>query len=130
MPDITSRKEIEQLMHAFYAKAMTDELIGFYFTSIVPLQLDHHIPIITDFWEGILFGADKYQGNPMKIHEHIHHLAAFKDEHFNRWLLLFCNTTDELFEGENAARIKQRATSIATTMKIKLVYGGISKQTS
>lgn len=128
MKDIETRYDINELMHAFYAKAMQDEEIGFYFTEVIPLNLEQHLPVIVSFWENVLFGADSYQGNPMKVHEHIHKLSAFTEKHFNRWLYLFHLTVDELFKGDNAERIKQRATSIATVMKIKLIYGGISKQ--
>lgn len=127
MKDIETREDIDKLMQAFYAKAMTDEEIGFYFTEVIPLNLEQHLPVIAGFWENVLFGTDSYQGNPMKVHEHIHHLSAFTEKHFNKWLYLFSTITDELFKGDNAELIKQRATSIATIMKIKFVYGGISK---
>jgi len=41
-------------------------------------------------------------------------------EHFQKWLLLFTETVDQLFEGEKAELAKQRATSIATVMQIKM----------
>jgi hemoglobin len=62
----------------------------------------------------------------MQIHKQIHDKSAFQDEHFQRWLQLFKETVDELYEGDKAFLIKQRAVSIATVMKIKLVHGGIN----
>ena len=119
--DIATRKDIDGLLAAFYEKAIKDGVIGFYFTEVVPLKLDDHLPVIGDFWESVLFGTDNYHGNPIKIHQHIHQLSPFNAAHFDQWVKLFCATADQLFEGENTERIKQRAASIATVMKIKLL---------
>ena len=127
MADIANRNDIIQLMKAFYAKAFADELIGFYFTEVTKLDLEKHLPTIADFWETVLLNVNKYHGDPMKVHKHIHELSAFKDEHFNRWVHLFKQTVDELFVGEVAERAKQRAESIGTVMKIKFIHQGIQK---
>lgn len=127
MKDIEERKDLFELLEAFYVKAFADELIGFYFTDVIKLDLETHLPIITDFWESVLLNIKQYRGDVMKLHQHINHLSPFKEEHFNRWVKLFCTTVDEFYEGEVAERAKQRAVSIATIMKIKLIYGGINR---
>lgn len=123
MNDISSRADIENIMVSFYGKALTDDTIGHYFTKTVILDMDKHIPIITNFWETVLFNKSSYYGNVFGVHEHIHKLARFEDKHFARWLSLFKETVDELFAGENTEKIKQRAESIATVMRVKLVHG-------
>jgi hemoglobin len=128
MKDITNRQDIEELLKSFYEKAFKDELIGFYFTEVVKLNLETHLPIIADFWETILLHSSKYNGDPMNVHKHIHALSPFKPEHFDRWVLLFQQTVSGIFEGNIAELAKQRAASIATVMKIKLLYGGIEKR--
>ncbi len=125
MNDIESRADLEKLMVSFYGKALKDDVIGFFFTEVVALNMDTHMPIIVDFWETVVFNKTKYHGNTFGVHEHIHQLSAFRDEHFLRWVSLFKQTVDALFEGDKAALIKQRAESIATVMRIKLVHGGI-----
>ncbi len=122
MPDIETRVDIEQLMNAFYAKAIHDKQIGHYFTEVIQLDLQAHLPVICDFWESVLFDTGGYKGNVMQVHKHIHQLSAFKKEHFDQWLSIFKHTVDELFNGDNAEKIKQRATSIATVMTIKLLH--------
>lgn len=124
MKDIESRKDIEWLMGKFYDKALSDDLIGYFFTEVVPLDMSKHLPRIVDFWETILFDKAIYKGNAMLVHEHIHQMSNFRDEHFTRWLSLFTQTTDEHFNGNKAELIKQRATSIATIMRIKTVHAG------
>ena len=129
MTDISSRSDIEKLMNAFYGKALTDDVIGFFFTQVAPLNMAVHMPLIVDFWETIVFGKAAYKGNVLQVHQHIHQLSAFTEEHFARWVLLFGETVDELFAGNHATLVKQRAESIATVMKIKLLYGGIGRKT-
>jgi hemoglobin len=125
MKDIETRTDIETLLQSFYAKAFKDELISFYFTEVIKLNLETHLPIIANFWETILLQTNKYNGDPMNVHKHIHALSPFKAEHFDRWVLLFQQTVSEMFEGNTAELAKQRAASIATVMKIKLLHGGI-----
>jgi hemoglobin len=125
MADIANREDIVLLLEQFYSKALHDETIGYFFTEVIPLNMETHIPLIADFWETVLFGKAAYKGNVMQMHQHIHHQSPFNDEHFKRWVQLFHATVDEIFEGEKATMAKQRAESVATLMRIKLVHGGI-----
>lgn len=120
MNDIENRGNIEVVINAFYRKAFEDELIGFFFTEVVPLNLESHLPVITDFWESILFGNHHYRKNVMEIHRNIHQLSSIDKKHLDRWVQLFTKTVDELFEGRYATLMKHRAVSIATLMDIKL----------
>lgn len=121
--DIENRDQIEQLMRAFYAKAIPDPVIGHYFTQIIQMDLEKHLPVIIDFWETVLFGVAKYKSNAIAVHQHLHGKSAFEDKHFEQWVKLFQSTVDELFEGDKAELAKQRAQSIATVMKIKTIHG-------
>lgn len=125
MKDIENRDDLEALMVAFYSKALVDEKIGHFFTRVVPIQLDTHIPLIAGFWETVVFEKGSYQGNVMQVHERIHRLSAFDDTHFERWIQLFKETVDDMYAGNVAEKLKQRAVSIATVMKIKTIHGGI-----
>jgi hemoglobin len=125
--DIENREDLLWMLNSFYQKAFKDELIGRFFTEVVPLDLKTHIPVIADFWESVVFGSRGYRKNVMEVHQHIHHLSAIKKEHLERWVQLFTATVDELFEGEKAILIKQRANSIATLMDIKLNHKPINK---
>lgn len=120
--DIESRADIEQLMRAFYAKAIPDPVIGHYFTTVINMDLEKHLPVIVDFWETVLFGVAKYKSNAIQVHQQLHTQSAFEEKHFERWVTLFQTTVNELFEGEKAELAKQRAISIATVMKLKVVH--------
>jgi hemoglobin len=125
LPDITTPKDIEHVLGLFYSRVVHDETIGYFFTEVVPLDLETHIPLITNFWESVVFGTKGYRKNVMEIHQHIHHLSAIKKEHLDRWVAVFHQTIDENFSGSHAELMKQRASSIASLMDIKLNHSGV-----
>lgn len=118
--DIENREDLLLLLQAFYEKALNDDTIGHFFTDVVHFDLQVHITVITDFWETILLNGRRYTGNAILPHLHINKLSPMEDKHFNRWLQLFSQTIDTLFQGQTAETAKQRALSIATIMRIKI----------
>lgn len=118
--DIESRQDIEQLVNSFYDKVKKDDIIGFIFNDVARVNWENHLPIMYSFWENIIFYTGGYNGNPITVHQHLNKLMPLTGEHFKRWLKLFTGAVDELFEGEKAFIAKQRATSIATMMEIKI----------
>lgn len=118
--DITDRTDIELLVRSFYAKVTADTLIGPIFTDIAKVDWEKHLPVMFDFWENTLFQTSGYSGNPMKTHSKLNQLFPLTGQHFERWLLLFTSTVNDLFDGDTAELAKQRALSISTIMRIKL----------
>lgn len=118
--DITSREDLTRLMETFYDRLLKDPSISYLFTDVAQIDMKHHIPIIVDFWNSILFNADSYHNNAMKPHMALHGKSPLKKEHFDTWLMHFRATVDEMFEGEKAFQAKERATSVATLMQIKI----------
>jgi hemoglobin len=118
--DLESREDLLKLLTAFYEKVFEDELIGHFFRDVMNVDLEKHIPVITDFWETVLFKGTAYRKNAVAVHMHINEKSPIEEQHFNRWLKLFGETMDEYFEGETAETAKQRALSIATVMRIKI----------
>ena len=120
MSDVETRADLERMLTAFYEKVFQDELIGRFFTEVVPLNLDVHLPVITDFWESVVFDLHTYQKNVLAIHQHIHQIVPIEKKHLDRWVEVFHKTVDEFFEGSKAEKMKKRAVSVATFMNIKL----------
>src|SRR5687768_3626372 len=102
MQDIQTRSDLEVVLTAFYEKVFTDDVIAYFFTDVVPLDLETHLPIITDFWEAVVLGTHSYRKNVMEVHQHIHAKAAIEKKHLDRWVLLFTQTVDAHFDGPNA----------------------------
>jgi len=118
--DIGNRADIKQLIDAFYMKVRTDDVIGYLFNEVANVNWEHHLPRMYDFWESILFQSGGYKGNPIPAHMKLHEQSPLSAEHFERWVGLFKETVDELYEGEKAEMAKQRAMSIATIIQIKV----------
>lgn len=126
-PDIATRSDLEQVLEAFYKKVFTDAVIAHFFTTVVPLDLKTHLPVIADFWEAVVLGTHRYQKNVMAVHQQIDAKAPIEKIHLDRWVLLFTQTVDAHFEGPNATLMTQRAASIAMLMQLKLGSHPIQK---
>jgi hemoglobin len=97
-----------------------DPLLGPFFNGFIEINWEEHYKKMVSFWSNALFQSGSYMGNPMEAHKVVHSLKATRHEHFQRWLQLFEQTVDEHFIGKNARLIKEKASSIATIMQVKL----------
>ena len=120
MADIESRTDIEKFLRSFYSKSVHDTVIGIVFTETIPLDLEKHLPVITDFWESILLDNPVYKKNAMAVHYGINKKFPLKKIHFDAWLRLFNTSADEMYAGEKTELAKKRAAGIAALMEIKM----------
>ncbi len=111
--DINNEADIRTLVNTFYGKVRQDELLAPVFETVIGDHWDHHLERMTDFWSTLLLYTKKFSDDPLTKHLP---LALTKD-HFDRWLLLFQGTVDDLFQGQIAENAKKRAYSIARIMK-------------
>lgn len=118
--DIENKEDIKLLVNTFYEKVNMDVTISHFFSKVVPVNWETHLPVMYNFWENIIFHTGGYTGNPMEKHMQIQLKCPMMRHHFEKWIELFNKTVDELFEGERAFQTKQRALSIATVMQIKI----------
>ncbi len=118
--DIENREDLLLLMQSFYRKLLADNSISYLFTEVARINLEEHLPVLVDFWDNILLGSDTYRKNAMQPHLDLHAASPLLPHHFETWLRYFTTTVDELFEGQKAFLAKERATSIATVMRIKI----------
>ncbi|GAB3129227.1 group III truncated hemoglobin [Glaciibacter psychrotolerans] len=118
--DLHNRDDVYALTSEFYRRAFADDLLGPIFTDIAQMDLDHHLPIICDFWETVLFGAGLYRRNALALHVSLNEKVPLRAEHFERWLDLWVTTVDGLFVGEHAERAKLQASRIAGSIHRRL----------
>ena len=111
--DILTEGDVRLLVNTFYDKVRKDEMLAPVFEPIIKDNWETHLLRMTDFWSTLLLYTKKYKDDPMPKHLP---LSIGKD-HFDRWLLLFNLTIDELFEGTIAENARKRANSIAKIMK-------------
>ena len=120
MKDIQSRIDIEHLIDTFYKQVVSDDLIGSFFTEVVKLDWNVHMPIMYDFWESTLFGKASYKGNPMLVHMRLNEKQPLTEAHFERWLSLWEETVHAHFEGKRAEEAVSKARQIAQLMQYKI----------
>lgn len=122
MRDVNTRADLELILGQFYSALLKDNGISYIFTDVAKIDLERHLPHIIDFWEQSVFGNNGYRKNVMQIHLDLNNKERLSDNHFALWLSYFETTVDSLFQGSNADKLKTRALSIATVMKIKLQH--------
>lgn len=118
--DIATIEDVKLLVDTFYSKVMQDEIIGHFFTLVAPINMDSHMPIMYRFWGSMLLGNSDYQGNPMQKHFKMNEKVALEPHHFDRWLEVWKQTTDDLFQGPKADEAKMRAENIAHLMSYNM----------
>jgi truncated hemoglobin YjbI len=121
--DLQDRADVAALVEAFYRRAVVDPLIGPIFTEVARIDLEHHLPILTDFWETVLLGAGRYRRDVLGLHAALDRRAPLRAQHFERWLELWMSTVDELFAGPVADRAKAEARRAGGTIQRRLDGG-------
>ncbi len=120
--DIRNRNDIIKLVDGFYDDVRKDTILGPIFDDIMKISWEKHLPKMYDFWESILFHANKYKGFPFATHLPVNEKIKLTPAHFDHWLSLFYTTIDKLFEGSNADQIKIRASTIKEIWSAKMNY--------
>jgi hemoglobin len=114
--DIATHRDVELLVRTFYRAAAMDDLLGPVFAT-AHVDWPSHLAKVADFWMWQLLGVRGYEGNPLLAHRPAHEATPFTDAHFERWLALFTETVDELFEGPTAELAKARAGKMARALQ-------------
>jgi hemoglobin len=113
---INDRSDVCLLVHSFYDKVRKDELLGPIFTRhIATSQWAEHLEMLTNFWMMNLLNRPGFKGSPSQKHINVDRASGFtiEQKHFGKWLQLWFETIDELFEGEIAVKAKETARRMA-----------------
>ncbi len=123
MNDIENKADIETLINSFYDKVKLDDDIGFIFNDIIGADWSHHLPVMYQFWDMVLFSKPGYAGNPTRKHVEIDKKIHLEKAHFDRWLQLWNETVDSLYAGEIADMAKNKAMLMANLINMKVEMG-------
>jgi hemoglobin len=118
--EIENSEDIKNLVNGFYGKAREDDLIGYIFEDVAKVDWDKHLPQMYAFWENVAFYTGGYKGNVIAPHFELNKKVRLLPEHFQRWLAIFAETIDNLFEGSKSEELKERALSIGGIMEYKI----------
>ncbi|WP_417593514.1 group III truncated hemoglobin [Parasphingorhabdus sp.] len=115
---------ISNLVETFYDSIRSDELLGPIFMAHVA-DWTPHLARMKDFWASVTLESGRFRGNPMLKHIAIGGLDTM---HFDRWLVLWNQTLDDIAPSEAAAQVfRQAAQRIAESLLtgIKVQRGGL-----
>lgn len=118
MKDIQTLDDIKLMVNTFYEKVQIDDLIGPIFNDKIQNRWTEHLEKMYRFWQTILLEEHTYSGSPFPPHKQL----PVDQSHFDRWMLIFTETIDSLFEGKIAEEAKVRAANMAYMFNYKIEY--------
>jgi len=116
--DILSLDDIKRLVDTFYAKVREDKILAPIFNERIQNRWPEHLAKMYTFWQTILLNEHTYFGSPFPPHAQL----PIDHKHFERWLGLFNETVDDLFDGQIAKEAKWRARKMAQMFELKIGY--------
>ena len=116
--DIKDLSDIRLLVDGFYAKVREDDLLAEIFNSKIGDNWPIHLEKMYRFWQTVLLDEHTYLGSPFVPHAKL----PVSAEHFERWLKLFGETVDSLFEGAKATKAKWQGERMAEMFMTKIEY--------
>lgn len=111
---------ISNLVESFYDTIRSDALLGPIFQSHVK-DWTPHLVRMKNFWASVTLESGRFRGNPMLKHIAI---GGLDGVHFDRWLVLWNQTLDEVIPNDAAAQVFRAAAeriagSLLTGIKIQ-----------
>jgi hemoglobin len=117
--DHVSEDSIRRLVDSFYIKVRRDPELAPIFLRAIPGDWQPHLNKMYDFWSSVMLTSGRYKGNPVIKHQV---LPGMKISLFERWLALFNETCDELFDEAVGGAFRGKAARIAESLKLALFY--------
>lgn len=117
--DHVSEEGIQLLVDGFYAKVRRDPELAPIFLRAIPGDWGPHLNKMYAFWSSVMLRTGRYKGNPVVKHFAV---PGIQPPLFERWLALFKETADELFDDAISAEFQARAERIAESLKLALFY--------
>jgi hemoglobin len=117
--DHVSEDSIRRLVDAFYVKVRLDCELAPVFARAIPGDWEPHLAKMYAFWSSVMLTTGRYKGNPVIKHFAI---PGIQPPLFERWLALFNETCDELFDAGISGQFRAKAARIAESLKLALFY--------
>jgi hemoglobin len=109
--NIVSEESIATLVDRFYNRVRQDEILGPVFAEKIGNEWEPHLETMRAFWSSLMLASGRYKGNPMM--KHLLLMPRIGSEHFERWLIIWKQTTAELFPPATAEVFVSKAESMA-----------------
>ena len=116
--DIKTIDDIKLMVDNFYEKIREDDLLADIFNDVIEDRWSQHLEKMYRFWQTVLLEEHTYYGSPFIPHAKL----PIDGLHFDKWLTIFNDTVDNLFEGEKATRAKWQGQRMAEMFQSKIEY--------
>jgi hemoglobin len=113
-----TEENIKKLVDTFYSKVRKDTNLAPIFEQAIGEDIaiwQPHLHKMYDFWSSIMLSSGRYRGNPLRKHRD---LPPFDKELFDRWLVLFSQTANELYTEDIASLFISKSENIARSLKL------------
>ncbi|HEY5722583.1 MAG TPA: group III truncated hemoglobin [Allosphingosinicella sp.] len=107
------------LVDTFYARVREDDLIGPVFNDAIH-DWPGHLGKLQSFWSSVMLTSGRYKGRPLPAH--VEHGDRISPASFERWLGLWRETSEELFEPGPAAALQDKAERIAESLSLGIAF--------
>ncbi len=104
---------IQKLVHSFYDRIRTDEVLGPIFAARIT-NWAPHLERMCAFWSSVTLMTGRYHGRPMQAHAPL----PIGGSHFDRWLALFAETANDVCPPAAADYFIERARMIAESLEL------------
>jgi len=117
-----NQENIAKLVRTFYPTILADSITAPFFIAKLGSDINspiwqEHLELLTKFWCFQALGDLDYKGSPLAPH---FGLEGLNKEAFDRWLELFAQAIDKVYEPQAGAFFKERSQMIARNFMINL----------
>ena len=117
-----NKENITQLVHTFYPTILADPITAPFFIAKLGGDINsqiwqEHLKLLSNFWAMQALDDLTYTGSPLAPH---FGLEGLNKEAFERWLELFAQAVDKIYEPSAGEFFKERAQMIARNFMINL----------
>ncbi|MEZ5611879.1 MAG: group III truncated hemoglobin [Rhodocyclaceae bacterium] len=112
-PDPLSRDSLHRLVHSFYADVRRDPLLTPVFDSAIGPDWHAHLARMVDFWATLMLDARSFSGNVYGTHMR---LEGVEPAHFERWMTLWYEHTENGFQPADRQRLRDTAEMIGRSL--------------
>ena len=110
---------LHDLVEHFYARVRADPLIGPVFDEAIDDWPDH-LEKLQSFWSSVMLTSGRYKGRPLPAH--LKHADRMDAGAFQRWLSLWKQSSDILFDPKSAAALQEKAGRIAASLTLGIQF--------
>ncbi len=111
---------IGRLLDLFYRRVRRDPVLGPVFARAIgttDAAWAAHLGRLADFWSSLMLRGGRYRGDPFSVHLR---LPDLEPAMFDRWLALFGESCNEVFEPDLAHAFVDRAERVARSLRMGL----------